>query len=216
MKITRPYANTEIVVIENLCTEEEAEALRNYSKDYFSNLHEVYLDKRFAMTSPPDHDVIKDTLRRIEESAQSVIKEEFLGSESFPRFTPFGNLVLRVPGEAMIPHYDGVPGIPPEQQPINIGSIFYITDERDGLVGGETFYPDLGIAYKPVSGSMIIHPGTPEYFHGVQEVRAGLRITINLFAFLDNEYSLATLDENGETPKVGGKTGVGYIDTLKG
>lgn len=213
MDVTKPYDGTDIVVIENLCTEEEIEKLKKYSQEYFDGLHELYVNKDFSMTDHSDRELVEDILRNVEKSAHSVIKKEFLGLESSPRFTSFGNLVLRAPGDSMTPHYDGVPGVPPEQQPINVGSIFYITDEKDGLVGGETFYPDLGISYKPVSGSMIIHPGTPEYFHGVHEVKKGLRVTVNLFAFLDNEHSLATLDENGEMPKVGENTAEGYINT---
>jgi hypothetical protein len=215
MKITRPYDNApDIVVVEDICSKEDLGVLKRHVKEYFKKLHQISIDKYNTTMDPPANvEEVDAILSKVEALAQSVMKQEFPQIGKRPRFTPtpFKNFILRVEGESMTPHYDGVPGLAPEKQPPNVGSIFYITDENDDLVGGETFYPYLGIAYRPVGGSIIIHPGTPEYLHGVLEVKSGHRVTINLFAILDNEYSLATLDENDETPRVGKKTGKGYI-----
>lgn len=128
-------------------------------------------------------------VKKVEQRAKEVMVQEFpwIGS---PRFTPFGELILRAPGDFMEPHYDGVPGLTPDNQPPNLGSIFYITDD---VVGGETYYPKLNISYRPEAGSLIIHPGEKDYFHGVSAVKKGWRITMNLFAILDNEDSLKLL-----------------------
>jgi hypothetical protein len=212
MEVTRPYDNTDIVVVKDICSKEDLKVLKKHLKEHFIHLHQVVVDKHsVTMPTPENVEEVDAILSKIESSAQSLIKQEFPWIGGAPRFTPFKDFVLRVEGESMTPHYDGVPGIPPEQQPPNIGSVFYITDESDGLVGGETCYPNLNISYKPEAGSLIIHPGEKDYLHGVSDVKKGWRITMNLFAILDNEHSLATLDENGQTPRVGEKTGNGYI-----
>lgn len=36
--------------------------------------------------------------------------------------------------------------------------------------GGELFYPELSIEYKPNRGDLVIHPGTTRYRHGVKKV----------------------------------------------
>lgn len=36
--------------------------------------------------------------------------------------------------------------------------------------GGEIYYPELNIQYKPKRGDLVMHPGTTKYRHGVREV----------------------------------------------
>lgn len=212
MKVTRPYDNTDIVVVKDICSKEDLYILKEHVKEYFATKHKIFTGEIKPHYNTLKHEkAVKEILSKTESLAHSVIKQEFTFMGESPRFTPFQNFVLRVEGESMTPHYDGVPGVDPALQPPNVGSVFYITDENDGFSGGETIYPDLGIAYKPVAGSMIMHPGRPEYLHGVLEVKSGHRVTMNLFAFRDNQHSLATLDESGQTPRVGEQTAKGYI-----
>lgn len=217
MKITRPYDGAEIVVVEELSTPEETGVLSAYAISHYQKLDSVnglewrasppgkplpygYSDSvknsgpstSLDTGSVPTKEEFDRIVRLVGERARGVMREEFpwIGD---PRFTPFGDLILRAPGDYMTPHYDGVPGVPPSQQPQNLGSIFYITGDLDG---GETCYPHFGICYKPVAGSFIVHPGSPEYLHEVSEVKSGWRITMNLFAIKDNEHSLKLLQDS--------------------
>ena len=217
MKVTRPYPGTEIVVVEDLATPEETEILAAYGIAYYQKLRNV--DGLEWRASPPgrplphgysnsvestgpeesfgDADIdlkerVQEITQSIEMRAKEVMEKEFpwIGK---PRYTPFGELILRAPGDYMKPHYDGVPGVGADYQPPNLGSIFYITGDLDG---GETCYPHFEICYKPTPGSFIIHPGEPEYLHEVAQVKSGWRITMNLFAIKDNEHSLKVFEES--------------------
>lgn len=59
---------------------------------------------------------------------------------------------------------------------VKYGMVLYINDNYEG---GEIEYPELGVSYKPVSGSLIIHKG--EYLHKVNEVFSGIRYMSTFF-----------------------------------
>jgi hypothetical protein len=58
------------------------------------------------------------------------------------------------------------------------GLVIYLNDNYNG---GELYYPKKDIRIKPKSRSLVIHPGTEEYSHGVSEVLEGTRYAITLF-----------------------------------
>jgi hypothetical protein len=64
------------------------------------------------------------------------------------------------------------------------GSIIYLNDNYSG---GETYYPEHNIYIKPEAGKMIVHPGTPEYIHGVTTIENDVRYTIASFWTFDKE-----------------------------
>lgn len=49
-------------------------------------------------------------------------------------------------------------------------SVIYLEDNYNG---GELYFKNLDIQIKPKPGSLVIFPGTPEYEHGVKEVKDG-------------------------------------------
>jgi hypothetical protein len=53
------------------------------------------------------------------------------------------------------------------EQQNSVGVAIYLNDDFDG---GEIYYPNFNISYKPVKGSLICHPGTSEYKHGVKTI----------------------------------------------
>ena len=205
MKITRPFSGAEIVVVQNLSTLEETKILLSYSTSFFKKINQTVglryrasppglplphgYDNSETNSSPQgggletfDHIYLKnqaeEIIKKIEWRAKKIMEQEFPWIEK-PKFNGFEDFILRVPGDYMVPHYDGIPGPGKKPQPPNLGAIYYISDD---LVGGETYYPEFNISYKPVSGSFIIHPGRPEYLHGVSKIESGWRITMNLFA----------------------------------
>lgn len=50
---------------------------------------------------------------------------------------------------------------------VEYGAIVYINDD---YTGGEIFYPEFNIEYKPQAGDLIIHNSGPLYKHGVKTV----------------------------------------------
>jgi hypothetical protein len=67
------------------------------------------------------------------------------------------------------------------------GAIIYLNDD---YTGGHTFYPQHNIEIIPKSGKLAVHPGTPEYMHGVTEISGGIRYTIASFWTKNKEKSL--------------------------
>jgi hypothetical protein len=60
-----------------------------------------------------------------------------------------------------------------------LGIVIYLNDNFDG---GEIYYPNQDFFYKPKERSMIIHPATEEYTHGVKEVVGNTRYCLAFFA----------------------------------
>lgn len=65
--------------------------------------------------------------------------------------------------------------------------ILYLNDNYDG---GELYFPDHGIEFKPNALSYYVFPGGVENIHGVKEITAGTRYTmVSFWDFADAEYS---------------------------
>lgn len=170
MKITRPF-NNEIIVVEDLATPEEADLLEEYALAFFQS--KVHKDESLARL-----DLEEEAIRinqELEKRAHHVITTEFV-MPSEPEFSTFKNYVLWKEGGKMEPHWDNVRW--EHHQPIMFGSVYYVTEDFDG---GETYYPNKGVQFKPKKGALIAHPGTKEYMHGINAVDNGWRITISLF-----------------------------------
>lgn len=173
MQVSRPY-NNEIVVIHDIISEEENDILLYAARN--EGLRDI---------QPNELEIVY----KVENRIRKVIEQEYtyMTNPSYrPMYVPNNHspFVIRGEGDFMTPHYDGAPNAPLDKQPLNVGVIYYVTDNFDG---GETFYPELGVAYKPVARSAIIHPGQPKFLHQVNEIKNGTRITMVTFGFNDYE-----------------------------
>jgi predicted 2-oxoglutarate/Fe(II)-dependent dioxygenase YbiX len=66
-------------------------------------------------------------------------------------------------------------------------AILYLNGDYEG---GELYFPDHNIEFKPRPHSLIIFPGGVENIHGVKEITAGTRYTmVSFWDFLEAEYS---------------------------
>ena len=65
-----------------------------------------------------------------------------------------------------------------EEQENSVGVAIYLNDNFDG---GEIYYPNLGISYKPLRGALICHPGTAKYMHGVNKVLGNDRYILSSY-----------------------------------
>jgi hypothetical protein len=80
--------------------------------------------------------------------------------------------------EGLLPHFDNE-----VQKSCTNGLVLYLNDE---YTGGEIYYPNRGIEYKPVKNSLVIHTADEAYMHGVRAVQEGTRLFITLWTFKDN------------------------------
>lgn len=94
----------------------------------------------------------------------------------------FKNINRTIPGGSMFLHND-------DEREIGIeyGFTYYINDD---FLGGELFYPNKGVSYKPIKNSMVIHIGTAEYSHSVLEVFNQNRFTITAFGYTNENQEM--------------------------
>ena len=83
-------------------------------------------------------------------------------------------------GDGQAPHadkqeLDGRPNLYPEN---DIASLVYLNDDYDG---GEIYFPNQGLQFKPQCGSLAFFPGDIHYLHGVTKVTTGVRYTMPNF-----------------------------------
>ena len=73
------------------------------------------------------------------------------------------------PGEKMFTHADNPSGTSSNTNYVQFGMVLY----HNGFNGGEIFYNNLGISYKPEAGDLLMHPGSTKYTHSTRKVAPG-------------------------------------------
>jgi hypothetical protein len=98
---------------------------------------------------------------------------------------PTGETIVKwLPGQLQHPHADkelhtGLDAGKPNDFPhYDIASLFYINDD---YLGGELYFPNQKIQFKPKKGAAYFFPGDMNYVHGVTEVKESLRYTCPFF-----------------------------------
>lgn len=87
-------------------------------------------------------------------------------------------------GQSLVPHADKEYHDGPNKGQSNgcplydLGGIFYINDNYEG---GEIYFPNQNLEFKPKAGSGYIFPGDMNYIHGVREIKSGTRYTLPVF-----------------------------------
>jgi hypothetical protein len=93
-------------------------------------------------------------------------------------------MVRWLPGQLQMPHadkelHDGPDAGKPNDFPhYDIAGLFYINDDYEG---GELYFPNQGIRFKPKAGAAYFFPGDKNYIHGVSEIISGIRYTVPFF-----------------------------------
>jgi hypothetical protein len=70
-------------------------------------------------------------------------------------------------GYGMHEHFDS-------SKPNDIATLIYLNDDYEG---GEIYFPDLGLEYKPKAGDLVMFPDNPHFVHGVKPILSGTRFT---------------------------------------
>lgn len=171
MEITKPFPNTEIILLKNFSTKEEAKILYDYVSSMYISAQEKNNSLRKTHLAEKSLQIIEQLEKKYIDFALKNL--DFMVE---PKFSSLKNYVYWETGKAMLPHYDNVGG--DHVAPVMYGCVFYLNDDFEG---GELWYPNHGVEYKPVAGEMIIHPGTREYSHGIKEIISGLRVACASF-----------------------------------
>jgi hypothetical protein len=185
-----------IVTLESFMTDEELEFLDNFARnntvwDYTESHYNEdgvciydasYWEDRVATTNslnksdPRVLEVIEGMQQRLKLEV-----DKFLKVDALP--TPPA-LVRWLPGQYQNPHADKElhegenRGKPNDFPYYDIAGLFYLNDDYEG---GELYFPNQGIQFKPKKGAAYFFPGDMNYIHGVTEVLSGIRYVSPFF-----------------------------------
>jgi predicted 2-oxoglutarate/Fe(II)-dependent dioxygenase YbiX len=93
-------------------------------------------------------------------------------------------IVRWLPGQFQMPHADkelhegSNAGKPNDFPWYDLAGLFYLNDDYDG---GELYFPQHDIKFKPKAGAAYFFPGDMNYIHGVTEITSGIRYVIPFF-----------------------------------
>ena len=185
-----------IVTLENFMTEEELSRLNSfirnnnnwditethhnengtviYDADYWANRVATY--PTIQKGDPEIPDLIEEMVARLK-----IEVDKFFGVDANPTSPA---MVRWLPGQLQMPHADkelhtGPDAGKPNDFPYyDLAGLFYINDDYEG---GELYFPNQGIQFKPKAGAAYFFPGDKNYIHGVTEIKSGIRYTVPFF-----------------------------------
>lgn len=185
-----------IVAIDDFMTEEELSILSDFAQKnnlwdetetHYNEDGTVIYDSGFW-----DHRVATEpTLKKVNPQIPEVIKgmqlrlkervDAFFNVDAHPTSPA---IVRWLPGQRQQPHADKElhegdgRGKPNDFPYYDIAGLFYINDDYEG---GELYFPNQGIQFKPKRGSAYFFPGDMNYIHGVTEIKSGMRYVCPFF-----------------------------------
>jgi hypothetical protein len=107
--------------------------------------------------------------------------DNFFKVDAFPTSPA---IVRWMPGYKQLPHADkelheGLDAGKPNDFPYyDLSGLFYLNDDYEG---GELYFPQHNIQFKPKPGAAYFFPGDMNYIHGVTEITSGIRYVIPFF-----------------------------------
>jgi hypothetical protein len=185
-----------IVALENFMTAEELEFMDQFAKnntawDYTESKYNdegvciydaSYWENRVATTqtllsaNPMAVEIIVKMQQRLK-----VEVDKFFNVDASPTSAA---LVRWLPGQYQRPHADkelheGENRGKPNNFPYyDIAGLFYLNDDYEG---GELYFPEQGLQFKPKRGAAYFFPGDMNYIHGVTEITSGIRYVSPFF-----------------------------------
>ena len=185
-----------IVELENFLTQDEQKRLMNFAlNNKVWDVTETHVDQDGLVLY--DHNIWKDrvcTYNSLMESDSSILE---LINDMIKRLKievdKFFNVDAKETGPAIVkwpvgsrqePHADKEfwvgeeTGRPNDFPWYDIASLFYFNDDYEG---GELYFPQHGIEFKPKQRAAYFFPGDMYYAHGVRPIKSGTRYTSPFF-----------------------------------
>lgn len=165
----------EIYVYKNFLSEEECSlivnSLDNFPKEdweinEFNNLPTIQNFKELNLVYDKLNNILPEHLYLAGQQLTAVIMEKF---KTWPEH--YDSDYLQGIKKAMSSYKEGMEYI--EKSYCVYGSIVYLNDFN----GGEIYYPNQNIEYKPNKGDLVIHSSEIKCLHGVKMVRSSKRYT---------------------------------------
>lgn len=173
---------TKIKTFENFLTKEEVDLFIEYakSKERWDNSSRLWDNRILGLsTIYKDNKKLSFLLNDVKNRIANLIKESYSLEENV--YADLIQICRWFPGSSQSPHADDMTNVPtagPGYSHRQFGAVIYLNEDYEG---GHTFYPDYNIEVTPKSGMLALHPATPEYLHGVTEIKDSVRYTIASF-----------------------------------
>lgn len=185
-----------IVFLENFMTDKELLELNNFIRNntvwditetHYNENGTVIYDASYwedrvvtypniEKTNPRIIYIINNMVQRLKKEVDS-----FFNVDAFPTSPA---MVRWLPGQLQMPHADkelhtGPDAGKPNDFPwYDLAGLFYLNDDYEG---GELYFPNQNIQFKPKAGAAYFFPGDMNYIHGVTEIKSGVRYTVPFF-----------------------------------
>jgi predicted 2-oxoglutarate/Fe(II)-dependent dioxygenase YbiX len=185
-----------IITIEDFMTEEELTTLNAFARSntswdvtetHYNEDGTVIYDSGFwdhRVATAPTLEAADPAIPEIIKNMQARLKERVDAFFSVDAHPTSPAIVRWLPGQRQQPHADKElhegegRGKPNDFPYYDIAGLFYINDDYEG---GELYFPNQGIQFKPKAGAAYFFPGDMHYIHGVTEVRSGVRYVCPFF-----------------------------------
>jgi len=182
--------------LDNFMTKDELEYLNNFARNNTAwDITESHYNEDglciYDASYWTDRVATDNTLNSVDPNVVEVIKgmqarlkievDKFFKVDAFPTSAA---VVRWLPGQFQQPHADKElhigedRGKPNDFPYYDIAGLFYLNDDYEG---GELYFPEQGIQFKPKAGSAYFFPGDMNYIHGVTEVTSGIRYVCPFF-----------------------------------
>jgi predicted 2-oxoglutarate/Fe(II)-dependent dioxygenase YbiX len=185
-----------IVSLENFMTEEELVRLNNfirnnenwdYTETHYNENGTVTYDADYWADRVATYPTIEKSDPEIPKLIEKMVARLKVEVDKFFRVdaNPTSPAMVRwLPGQLQMPHADKElhtgpdAGLPNDFPYYDLAGLFYINDDYEG---GELYFPNQGIQFKPKAGAAYFFPGDKNYIHGVTEIKSGIRYTVPFF-----------------------------------
>jgi hypothetical protein len=185
-----------IVTLNDFMTQEELEYLNNFARNNTAwDVTESHFNEEgvciYDASYWADRVATDDTLNSVDPNVVKIIKgmqarlkvevDKFFKVNAYPTSAA---VVRWLPGQYQEPHADKElhlgedRGKPNDFPYYDLSGLFYLNDDYEG---GELYFPQHGIKFKPKAGSAYFFPGDMNYIHGVTEITSGVRYVCPFF-----------------------------------
>ena len=160
-----------IFYVPNFMPEDVAKSITEYAKTHtlefsdFGNSEQEFTVHTYHEIEKNDPELIllmQEWALKVYDFVKNTYGGEF---EDF--YGPKTHIAKFVPGSGMHEHYD-------TGRPKDIATLVYLNDD---YVGGDIYFPDYDMSFKPKPGDLLCFPDNEDYVHGVKPILDGIRYT---------------------------------------
>lgn len=159
-----------IYIVENFISKDHLKIINDYIKEVGFIENENPVEFPLAILKFNDNKEIIEILDDYRKKVQSLLERDF-DCEVEPAV--FNQVARYLPGDNLNEHADKVC-----ESWRDLSNVLYYTDDYEG---GEFFFSQYKIEFKPKAGTLLYFPGGANYAHGVKTVTSGERYTTTVF-----------------------------------